>query len=228
MRVRCRHWWVSRLVAMGLALGLLGVFPSACGSSTTSSASAATAFTGTTTTSLATTTTAIATTSTGSTSGTTTRTTTDAVPSTGAVPSTTTQPVTTLEYRNTEYDFSFSLPMSWQGYSIVVSTWEGFPNDTNGGGSSGSPVYGPEILIRHPLWTSMNPRQDIPIMVFTIAQWDLVQQEELTVGAAPIGPSELGRNAEYVFALPARYDYAFPTGYEEVEKILEGKPLQAF
>ena len=46
--------------------------------------------------------------------------------------------------------------------------------------------------------------------------------------AAPINPGELGRNVKYVFALPARYNYAFPTGYQEVEKILEGKPLRGF
>lgn len=63
-------------------------------------------------------------------------------------------------------------------------------------------------------------------MVFTLAEWDEVQQAKLTVGAAPIPPSELGRNAAYVFALPARYNYAFPTGYEEVAKILEGNPLR--
>jgi hypothetical protein len=28
-----------------------------------------------------------------------------------------------------------------------------------------------------------------------------------------------------VFALPARYNYAFPTRYEEVEKILSSNPL---
>jgi hypothetical protein len=37
----------------------------------------------------------------------------------------------------------------------------------------------------------------------------------------------LGRNNRYVFALPARYNFAFPEGYEEVEKILESKPLEA-
>ena len=65
-------------------------------------------------------------------------------------------------------------------------------------------------------------------MVFTLAQWGLVQAEKLSVGAAPIPPTELGRNSTYVFALPARYNYAFPTGYEEVEQILQGHPLQAF
>jgi hypothetical protein len=138
----------------------------------------------------------------------------------------TSEPATSIEYRNTDYGFTFSLPESWKGYSIMTQQWEGFPNNANGAASDDTPVYGPEILIVHPLWTVEHPRQDIPIMVFTLAQWDQVQQAELTVGAAPIPPSELGRNATYLFALPARYNYAFPTGYEEVAKILEGNPLR--
>lgn len=63
-------------------------------------------------------------------------------------------------------------------------------------------------------------------MIFTTDQWNLLQQEKFHIGAAPVGPSELGHNSSYVFALPARYNYAFPTGYEEVEKILENHPLQ--
>jgi len=43
--------------------------------------------------------------------------------------------------------------------------------------------------------------------------------------AAPMGPKELARNTKCVFALPARYNYAFPAGYEEVEEILENNPL---
>jgi len=130
-------------------------------------------------------------------------------------------------YRNNQYGFSFSLPESWQGYSIVNEKWEGLPP----GGEQGDPQgdatveIGPMISIRHPEWTSQNQRQDIPIMIFTLSQWESLQQEEFHIGAAPIGPRELGRNTAYVFALPARYNYAFPTGYEEVEKILEGLPL---
>ncbi|MDD2756827.1 MAG: hypothetical protein PHS80_15045, partial [Methanothrix sp.] len=62
--------------------------------------------------------------------------------------------------------------------------------------------------------------------IFTLAQWDDLLAEKFHIGAAPIGPSELGRNADYVFALPARYNYAFPTGYEEVDQIIQGKPLK--
>ncbi len=84
---------------------------------------------------------------------------------------------------------------------------------------------GRSFLFRHPEWTSEIPRQDIPIMIFTLSQWDALQRQEFHIGAAPIGPKELGRNSNYVFALPARYNFAFPKGYEEVEDILEDNPL---
>lgn len=129
-----------------------------------------------------------------------------------------------IVYRNTQYGFTFKLPLSWKGYTIVIESWEGWPID----GSPDQRVYGPKILIRHPLWTEDNLRQDIPIMIFTYAEWDLIQKGKLSLGAAPIGPAELGRNTKYVFALPARYNYAFPTGFEEVENILLGNPLRAF
>jgi hypothetical protein len=63
-------------------------------------------------------------------------------------------------------------------------------------------------------------------MVLTVSQWNSLQRGEFHVGAAPIGPTELGRNDRYVFALPARYNYAFPPGYEEVENILRSNPIQ--
>ena len=85
-----------------------------------------------------------------------------------------------------------------------------------------------EILIRHPKWTVENSRQDIPIMIFIIAQWNKLAKEEFAVSAAPIGPKELGRNAQYVFALPARYNVYFQTGWEEVEEIMQTNPLKAF
>ncbi|HYG58010.1 MAG TPA: hypothetical protein VD902_08115 [Symbiobacteriaceae bacterium] len=133
--------------------------------------------------------------------------------------------VDAIMYQNADYGFRFSLPASWQGYEILSGQWEGA---AVGDGADGKPVAtGPLISIRHPRWTSQNQRQDIPIMVFTVAQWDSMQAGDFHIGAAPIGPSELGRNAKYVFALPARYNYAFPPGFEEVERILAGNPLQA-
>lgn len=125
-------------------------------------------------------------------------------------------------YANTQYGLDFTLPESWQGYSIVTGKWEGFAP-----GGSQPTETGAMISIRHPQWTSEAPRQDIPIMILALTQWESLEQGEFHIGAAPVGPRELGRNNSYVFALPARYNYAFPTGYEEVENILAGGPLQA-
>jgi membrane-bound inhibitor of C-type lysozyme len=128
-----------------------------------------------------------------------------------------------IVYTNNEYDFSFFLPQSWNGYSIISSTWEGFVVD-----SHEEIEEGPMISIRHPDWTAERERQDIPIMIFTINQWNAMQEGGFHIGAAPINPRELGRNNDYVFALPARYNFAFPEGFEEVDDIIESNPLKTF
>jgi hypothetical protein len=131
---------------------------------------------------------------------------------------------TGLTYQNAEYGFTFSLPATWKGYTIVNSKWEGTIQDSTGNNLAKT---GPELLIRHPKWTEKNPWQDIPIMIFTPAQWTDVQADKLHIGAAPINPTELGHNSKYVFALPARYNYAYPTGFEEVDSLLKTNPLHA-
>lgn len=126
----------------------------------------------------------------------------------------------TIVYENTEYGFTFALPASWGDYQIVTDSWEGVTPDQQ-------PVEnGPILSIRHPEWSEEKPKQDIPIIIFTLDQWASLEKDEFHIGAAPVGPTMLGQNDQYVFALPARYNFAFPDGYEEVEKILEGKPLQ--
>lgn len=128
-------------------------------------------------------------------------------------------------YENEEYGFDFSLPETWKGYSIVTDKWEEVSMSAD---TADTVETGPVIYIMHPLYTAENPRQDIPVMIFTLEQWDALSEGEFHIGAAPIGPKELGRNSRYVFALPARYNFAFPTGYEEVESILEKDPLKTF
>src|SRR5262249_29666670 len=88
-------------------------------------------------------------------------------------------------------------------------------------------AQGPIVTIRHPSWVPEVPRQDIPIMVFTRAQWRSVQQGKFLVSTAPFGPGGIGRNSRYVLALPPRHNYAFPPGYEEVEQIMRSDPLLA-
>jgi hypothetical protein len=64
-------------------------------------------------------------------------------------------------------------------------------------------------------------------MVFTLAQWRLVATEKVGVSAAPIGSTELGRNAKYVFALPPRYEFDEKEGVEEVVQVMSHHPLRA-
>lgn len=124
-------------------------------------------------------------------------------------------------YKNDEYGFTFALPESWKDYSIQNDIWKGTSLT-----EENKDITGPIVYIRHPQWTKDNPRQDIPIMVLTLEQWRALENEEFGIGAAPVAPKKLGENSKYVFALPARYNFEFPTGYEEVEQILENNPLQ--
>jgi hypothetical protein len=135
------------------------------------------------------------------------------------------QSVSLVEYRNAELGFSFSLPAGWEGFSVQTSQWEGLKSADQG---DQIVEQGRIISIHHPQSTAERPRQEIPIMVFTIPQWEQMQAGAWHVGAAPVNPLELGRNSRYVFALPARYNYAFLEGWEEVEQILQENPLKTF
>lgn len=128
-----------------------------------------------------------------------------------------------VAYDNADYGFAVALPDSWNGYTIVTDTWEGYA-----AGSGVVAQTGPLLSIRHPRWREEAPRQDIPVMIFTNAQWNAMQNGEFHIGAAPVPPSELARNKRYVFALPARYNYAFPLGYEEVEALIQASALRAY
>jgi hypothetical protein len=126
-----------------------------------------------------------------------------------------------IEYRSAQYGFFIPLTDDWRGYSVMVQQWDG--RDVASGATT---EHGPQIVLRHPLWTAQNPYEDMPVMVFTPAQWQLIQEEKLSVGAAPIGPSELGHNSVYILALPARYNYDYRIGWEEVDRLVHG--LQTF
>jgi hypothetical protein len=128
----------------------------------------------------------------------------------------------TVVYRNREYGFSFTLPASWKGYTVVWSEWSGSPVTTNG--RPEHLLRGPQVLIRHPKWTQENPREDLPLMIYTIAQWN----ESPVVSAAPYYPWEFGRNSKYVFAVPPRWDNDSSEGVEEAEKIMGSKPFHTF
>jgi hypothetical protein len=129
-------------------------------------------------------------------------------------------------YSNTKYRFQFTLPARWKGFKIITSSWKGM--EITPKNQSKIVETGPYLSIRNPLWQQKHPRQDIPIYIFTLKQWNELMKSIFSVSAAPIPPSELGRNSKYIFALPARYNYSFLPGFQEVAKILAGKPLKTF
>jgi hypothetical protein len=124
-----------------------------------------------------------------------------------------------LEYRNTKYGFRFSLPDGWKGYTVVTDPWEA--SDAQ----KGTVERGPIVHIRHPDWTKENPRQDIPIMVFTLTQWESVEHGDFFIGGAAIVPGELGRNRKYAFAVSRRVEESDAAGAKEVNEILQHRPL---
>jgi hypothetical protein len=128
------------------------------------------------------------------------------------------------EYRNNQFGFSIALPDTWKGYTVLNSQWSG--DNIDPAKPSGNIDHGPIITLRHPLWTTSSQREDMPIMIFTQAQWALIQGDKMSVGAAPFPPSLLGQNSKYVLALPARYNYDFKTGWEEVDRLVH--TLKAF
>ncbi|MEI6345791.1 MAG: hypothetical protein WCO79_00960 [bacterium] len=127
-----------------------------------------------------------------------------------------------IVYKNTDYGFTFSLPANWVGYSIVATTWKGFPLKETAAPS------GPKLLIRNPKWTAAAPYEDLPILVFTTAEWKAYLAEDFSVSAAPIPASELAHNNTYVFALPPRWNFDASIGYEEAVNIIAKNPLHAF
>ncbi len=117
---------------------------------------------------------------------------------------------TSLEiiYRNEQYGFTLNLPKTWEGYSVSTS----------------SVAAGQKIVIRQPKWTKDKPYEDIPVLVYSLAQWQKWEANNFAdyQTAAPIGPTERGRNESYVFATAPRYNFDFLTGFEEVETIISG------
>ena len=134
----------------------------------------------------------------------------------------------TVQYRNEQFGFSVDLPDSWDGFTVTNQPEDIYDVTGTVTANNGVVATFPTIRIGHPAATVAVPRQDIPIMVFTRAQWERISAGDWSVGAAPIPPSELARNDAHVFALPARYNYAFPEGFEEVEQILLTSPVRAF
>ncbi len=134
-------------------------------------------------------------------------------------------PVSGAVYKNTSYGFRVALPADWTGFTTLALTWQA--TDVASGNIAAT---GPKIVIRHPLWTAAKPYEDLPIMVFTTAQWAKVGTPDAvwSLGAAPIPPTFLASNSQYVFALPARYNYDFAAGFQELDDAIRAGAVSAF
>lgn len=125
-----------------------------------------------------------------------------------------------FHYCDPRSGFTFSLPASWQGYSVMTQQW---------GGQTYSPATdslvaaecGPMIVLRHPQWKADDPYQDIPVLVFTREQWAAYRQGRFEVGAGGF-QFEIGHNLKFVFAISTRYnaDDSVP-GWKEADEIVE-------
>lgn len=125
-----------------------------------------------------------------------------------------------LAYRNQTFGFSIDLPDSWRGYTVNRIKDDIY--DITGKTKTNNGVVDSFQLVElhHPLESAQNLREVMPIMIFTLDQWMHIYNGEWSVGAAPIPPSLLGQNSQWVIALPARYNYDFKPGWEEVDQII--------
>jgi LysM repeat protein len=117
-----------------------------------------------------------------------------------------TKPPHPVFYHNAKYDFTFSLPASWAGYSVVTDEWDAafFPTADSSQKSTGT-ESGPIIVLRNPLWRTNDLYQDIPIMVFTHKQWTEEHDGKFFPYAGGV-LYEMWHNSKYVFGLYSRYN----------------------
>lgn len=120
------------------------------------------------------------------------------------------------KYSNSIYGFKMEFIDSWKGFAVDTTVWNGRLID-------GDKAYsGPLLVFKNPNTTPAQSWQNIPIMVFTHDVWDMVVQEKVVVSAAPIGPSKVGENSNYVFATPPRwYGFTDAIGFEEAVEIVK-------
>ena len=127
-----------------------------------------------------------------------------------------------LRYHDGRYGFTFFLPASWRGYSASVQQLK----DERYSTAEDKQItcgYTPMITLRHSQWRTDAPYQDIPILVFTLAQWDALHRGELWPSLFAGGAmDELWHDHEFVFAMSSRYNGADDVrGWKEVAEIVE-------
>src|SRR4051794_19246906 len=99
-----------------------------------------------------------------------------------------------VTYHNPQYGLIFSLPSGWRGFAVIRQQWEGetyLPAEDK----DAVIARGPILVLRHPRWSAAEPHQDIPILVFTTAQWNADQQGEFSCFAGGF-EDEISHNAQ--------------------------------
>jgi hypothetical protein len=131
-------------------------------------------------------------------------------------------PALPVWYHNAKFGLTFFLAASWQGYSVLMEQWESVTHSPTDGKRS-VVGRGPMIILRHPQWKAGDIYQDIPILVFTRAQWDALNQGKLWPSLYAGGViDELWHNRDYVFAMSSRYNAADEAkACKEVSDIVE-------
>jgi len=124
-----------------------------------------------------------------------------------------------LRYHNAEYGLTFFLPANWKGYSVLIQEWNAELHSADYQNVIGD-EHGPIIVLRNPKWTTGEPYQDIPILVFTRSQWDAVIPQRLFVGAGG-SEYEISHSAKYVFGINSRHNWGELKGWEETGKIVQ-------
>jgi hypothetical protein len=123
-------------------------------------------------------------------------------------------------YHNAKYDFTFFLPASWQGYSVLIQQWDG-ENYLSTEDKDVIVGHGAIIILRYPQWKANKPYQDIEILFFTRSQWDALKHGKLWPSLYAGGVmDELWHNHKYVFAMSSRYNWGELKGSEEVAGIV--------
>lgn len=127
------------------------------------------------------------------------------------------QQIDSIIYQNKEYGFELDLTDSWKNYSIIVDSWEGRFLD-----GSEQQIQGPKIIIKNSKDTEVQCWQDLIVLIFNKQEWDMIEQENLSVSAAPIGPQKIGENQNYIFALPPRWvGFTDCLGQDEAQEIMK-------
>ena len=107
-------------------------------------------------------------------------------------------------YHNAQYDFTFSLPASWQGYSVIVENWDRQMYLPATGEAVGTEHF-PVLVLRHPEWKAGDPRQDIPILVLARGQWQAEREGKLRIFAGGV-EDEIEHDPKYVFEVSSRFN----------------------